>query len=331
VISTLLAAVSTWRIRAVTLGQAGRAARKPVSPNDESRRWLDRFGMPSASLDEDPVLWREVHRRGPSGWGRAIWWLYGVLSVFFTVAAIFVDTYISAGVCAFMVSIGLLMISVTSATALAEERAYVSLDVLLTTLLSTRAIVQGKWWGAFRVVPRLAVLPAVLAISAGLRSGHWVAVMPYAVLIAGLVLAYGAVITSLGLALAAWQPRLSRAVGWSVTAFLAATVIYPTIALLTMRLGPDDAVFLWVSPFFGMLIPMGWLSWVQGHDTFEGLFAMFVWIILTSAVAYALLRATIANFDRLLGRLPERGDSRAHAPKPKSLRVEPIGVASDWD
>ena len=61
----------------------------------------------------------------------------------------------------FQVAVGLLLLSVTAATSLAEERARGSLDLLLSTPLSTRQIVLGKWLGAFRVVPLLVILPAL--------------------------------------------------------------------------------------------------------------------------------------------------------------------------
>ena len=59
------------------------------------------------------------------------------------------------------VAAGLLLLSVSAATSLAEERQRGSLDVLLATPLSTRSIVWGKWWGAFRGVPPLLVLPVL--------------------------------------------------------------------------------------------------------------------------------------------------------------------------
>jgi ABC-type transport system involved in multi-copper enzyme maturation permease subunit len=162
-ISMLLAVVSIWRIRGVTLRQAGRPARNGPPPR---RRGLTCIGPRSVQvslLDRDPVFWRELHRRQPSGWGRLIWKLYAVVSVIFTMLAIFANRDIAPGTAAFMVSIGLLMVSVISATSLAEERAHGSLDLLMTTPLSSRAIVLGKWWGSFRAVPRLAILPGVLA------------------------------------------------------------------------------------------------------------------------------------------------------------------------
>ena len=67
----------------------------------------------------------------------------------------------------FQVSIGLLLLSVSAATSLAEERVRGSLDVLMTTPLSTRQIVLGKWLGTFRLVPLLAVLPALVVLGSG--------------------------------------------------------------------------------------------------------------------------------------------------------------------
>ena len=256
----------------------------------------------------------------PRGWGRAIWRLYGAISMIFSALAIFANKEIAPGTCALMVSIGLLMVSVTSATALAEERAHGSLDLLMTTPLSSRAIVLGKWWGSFRAVPILAVLPGVLALGLGLKRGQGLAAIPFAALIASLVMAYGAVITSLGLAIATWQPRLGRAVAFSVAIYVIVTVVYPAIAITTARLGPRDTTVLWPSPFFGMFLPMGWLAW----DLFMGKGAhivMFVWIAVTVAIAYVILRVTIAVFDRLLGRMRAVRTAIKDEPGPRSLAM----------
>jgi ABC-type Na+ efflux pump permease subunit len=129
---------------------------------------------------------------------------YGVVSVFFTGLAIITDIDIAPMIGAFIVSIGLLMVSVTSSTSLAEERAHGSLDLLMTTPLSSQEILVGKWRGTFRAVPRLAVLPGVLALGCALMRGHGLAAVPFATLIVLLIIAYGAMITSLGLALATW-------------------------------------------------------------------------------------------------------------------------------
>ncbi len=330
-ISTVLTTTSIWQIRAVTLRQASRPVHYSASRADRSGRWFYRFGLPEASKEDSPVLWRELYRREPSSWGRAIWINYGTLSVLFTVVAIFVNRDIGPGVSAFIVSFGLLMVSVHAATVLAEERSHGSLDVLLTTPLSTRSIVLGKWWGAYRPVPRLAVLPGLIAFGAAAAHSYLLAAVVYSVLTTALVLAYGAFFTSLGLAIATWQPRLGRAVGLSVAAYLFVTIIYPALVLSmsAFRPGPDDVLFLWVSPFFGMFIPMGWLSWFHRPSWVGGAVAMFFWVTITAYAASAIRRATIRSFDRLLGRVSETPGHPRHTPKPKSLLRQLIGSHSE--
>ena len=67
---------------------------------------------------------------------------------------------------------------------------------------STRSIVLGKWWGAFRPVPKLAVLPGLIAFGVAVANLGLIAGIFYGMLITALVLAYGAVVTSVGLAIA---------------------------------------------------------------------------------------------------------------------------------
>jgi ABC-type Na+ efflux pump permease subunit len=111
---------------------------------------------------------------------------------------------VAAQVNAWQVAIGLLLLSVSAATTLAEERDRGSLDVIMTTPLTTREIVWGKWWGTFAMVPRLAILPIWVAAGAAMVTDGGMGL----VLMIGLILAYAAAITSLGLAVATWVPRL---------------------------------------------------------------------------------------------------------------------------
>ncbi len=90
--SALLAAAATWRTRAVVIRQADRGE----STRREDRHTGAREGalarlfrlLPSPSLDGNPVLWREWHRRRPSRWSVTVWGLYGVLSGGFSLWAI---------------------------------------------------------------------------------------------------------------------------------------------------------------------------------------------------------------------------------------------------
>ncbi len=270
------------------------------------------------------MLWREVYHRPPSRWGLAIWRLYGTLSVTFALLAIFANTDIAPGTSALIVSIGLLLVAVGAATFLTEERSHGNLDVLLSTPLSTRSIVLGKWWGAFRPVPKIAILPGLIAFGVAVAHRHVEAAVFYGALTTALVLAYGAFFTSLGLAFATWQPHLGRAVGFSVAAYLVVTIIYPAFMIAATRAGPDDVLFLWMSPFFGMLIPLGWICW-SSHSLGGGAVAMLVWVALTASAAGLIRRATVRSFDRLLGRVPEVTGYAQPATKPKSLDPELVG------
>src|SRR5262249_37684373 len=147
--------------------------------------------LPSPSIDGDPVLWREWHRRRPSRWSVAVWGLFGVFASGFSLWAI-VEALagagpsrrdMGAGVGGGQVSAGLLLLSISAAPSLAEERQRGSLDVLLATPLSTRSIVLGKWRGAFRGVAPLAVWPVLIAAALARHTGF----APGPVLIGGLV------------------------------------------------------------------------------------------------------------------------------------------------
>lgn len=94
--------------------------------------------------------------------------------------------------------------SVTAATSLAEERAHGSLDVLLSTPLSTRSILIGKWWGAFRSIRPVIFWAALIGAVLVTVTGRW---LHYALYLA-LVLAYGVAIASIGMALATWVSRI---------------------------------------------------------------------------------------------------------------------------
>jgi hypothetical protein len=178
-LSAALAGVAILRLRAAAARQSGRKEHR-------RRRWGDRlrprrWWWPGPTLDGNPVLWREWHRQRPSWWGRIVWRIYAVLSAVFTAVSIReivrnppFNSELPIFVIGFEVAIGLLLLSVTAATTLAEERVRGSLDVLLATPLPTRSIVWGKWWGTFRSVPALAVLPGLIAGSYALfHHGHW--------------------------------------------------------------------------------------------------------------------------------------------------------------
>jgi ABC-type transport system involved in multi-copper enzyme maturation permease subunit len=221
------------------------------------------------------------------------------------------------------VSAGLLLLSVSAATSLAEERQRGSLDVLLVTPLSTRSIVLGKWWGAFRGVPPLAVLPVLIAATLATHTGF--ALGP--VLIGGLVLAYGAAITSLGLALATWLPRMSRSIGLTAGLYVVVLIAAIPVGTLIFGKGPSGAGFGFASasPFLGVGFSSAVFGGMSGpwHDIGKQAAWLVFWLVAYGLVAFGLLLATLKTFNRCLGRLD---DSSSHEkPFPRLARKPTTG------
>lgn len=305
-VSVVLVAVAAWRIR-------------PSATTERSRSWirlprigldlsLDRF-LPGPSLDYNPVLWREWHRNRPSRWSRAVWWTYGLVAGGFTVWVL-ADQYVRGYrfsepltiTLVLVVGVGLLLLSVSAATVLAEERVRGSLDVLMTTPLSTRSIVLGKWLGGQRRAAWLAVLPAMLAIPPAWTSGRWYG----AFLIVAAVLVEGALIVSLGLWIATMTPRLGRAIGFSVGAYALVAIGWPLmVASLFYVAGGDVAEFLLgFSPLFdvGMLaegIFRGrYADWVFANQAYGT-----VWLLAKAGLAVVIYAIALIGFERRLGRI----------------------------
>ena len=146
------------------------------------------------------------------------------------------------------VSVGLLILSVIAAVSLAEERARGSLDLLMTTMLSTRQIVLGKWLGTYRAVPLFAILPTVVSFGLAYdQPDRWSDVLVLIVYI----FCSGTTITSLGLAMATWLPRVSSAVAATVTIYLAITVGWLFVVMMLESAGEG---LLMVSPFAWTLL-----------------------------------------------------------------------------
>jgi ABC-type transport system involved in multi-copper enzyme maturation permease subunit len=328
--SALLAAAATWRIRAVVIRQAGRgeATRRADHPAGARRGPLARLArlLPSPSLDGNPVLWREWHRRRPSRWSVAVWGLFGVLSGGFSLWVI-VEALnralpgapgIGGVISGVHVSAGLLLLSISAVTSLAEERQRGSLDVLLATPLSTRSIVLGKWWGAFRGVPPLTVLPVLIAAAMATHTGF--ALGP--VLIGGLVVAYGAAITSLGLALATWLPRMDRAIGLTAGLYVVVLIAAVPVGMIFFSNGPNGAGpgLASASPFWGVGFSSAMFGGNAGvgHEIGRHAAWLVLWIVAYGLIAFGLLLATLKTFNRCLGRFD--GPAPGGGPFPRPAR-----------
>lgn len=321
VVSALLAVLT---IRRVTVRQASRPERAR-----RRRRLFRRPRWLGPKLDRNPVVWREWHRQRPSRWVRLVWAVYVGMAVSGTIlVACYSDRGPSAMISALQVSVGLLLVSVSAVTCLSEEGAPGSLDILLATPLATRSIVWGKWRGAFRLVPWLAVLPVINVALVASPESRTLVTPPVAArpavplqtvhssnliylcvpLMAVLVLAYGAAVTSFGLVCATWVRRQGRAIATSVVAYALVTVGW--LALVAAILQHRDAEPLMIaSPFFGpgQLAADSGMSYRRTADGLPETFdATVAWAAGYALAAVVLYLAALATFNRCLGRVPER-------------------------
>jgi hypothetical protein len=242
------------------------------------------------------------------------------------------------------VPFGLLLLTVLAPTSLAEERIRGSLDVLMTTPLSTRSIVWGKWVGTYRTVFLLVILPTLAAVTIaylapplakGMTTAAARARVPMPPLTRfdrvvgpGLVvcemLSYGAAITSLGLALATWIPRLGRAVAANVLVFATVGIGWPIlfeavfwrwfINWLWARWGFQGLFMYWfssgmvvISPFAAAQVTLSALLYHYGSSRGPFWCCAFAWTMLAWTFAGLTYWATLKTFDRYLGRMLETG------------------------
>jgi ABC-type transport system involved in multi-copper enzyme maturation permease subunit len=330
VVSTVIA---VWRMRPVACRGAAEKNRGPwIGWMGRVSRWL-----PGPSLDRNPVLWREWHRSRPSRWMTAIVVLLMgttfVLCVGGAVAFWINGVNIGpravwpiVGICSYMFHMifGLLMIAAIAPTSMAEERQRGSLDLLATTTLSSRAIVVGKWLGTFRLVWPITIGPGLLALAmATARSQHFAfgRGMPPdyyrqftfgarcygAVLVVVTIVAHGALITSVGLALAVWVKRQSRAIALSVGWFILVTAVCPIVISMMMSGGPSprETGFA-LSPvgtcgFLVTLLTQRTYAFSNGVLWRGTLWAAEVFI-----AAMGLLWLTVWTFDACFDRIPDR-------------------------
>ncbi len=167
----LSAILVAWSIRA--LRRAVTESGKPPKAARWRVDWRKVFpSLPNPTLDRNPVLWREWHRDRPSRMTRWVW--AGTLGLGWVLAGfgVYAITKFGAAQANSMMSValgvqvgfGFLMIAASAPTALSEERMRGSLDILLSTPLSTRSIVGAKWRGAFRKLAALLVMPLLASI-----------------------------------------------------------------------------------------------------------------------------------------------------------------------
>ena len=354
-ISALLVLLVIARLRSVIIAGSGRQQKTMRRRFPELKRIFPSW--PSPTLDGNPVMWREWHRGQPSKLGRRLWAV--LLLICWSLVAW--GTYksitdgegqpgrsMSSGY-VLMLMFGMLMLSATAPTALAEERVRGSLDVLMATPLSTRSIVVAKWWGIYRSVLFLALMPLYVAVflacsvldippwAMNVRFGRplfpltiWDRCLAVCFSLADF-LASGALIVSLGLALATWVPRLSRAVALSVIAFFLVGLGWVFLVEILFRQFMNVQTGDWVekygwlrecassiSPIGGPMRPIEMLLGIEFHQRHLIWLGTAIATLIKTVTAGLLLWLTIKTFDRCLGRVPESRSS-ALLPTPRVL------------
>ncbi|MFL5331236.1 MAG: ABC transporter permease [Gemmataceae bacterium] len=315
--SALMALVAAWRLRRVVIAQLGQLARV--------RRgiFFRRRGAPRL-LARSPMNWYERHRKRPSRASRLVWAIFGSgallgtgLSLFHMVASPALFDWLPPLLNCLQVGVGLLLVTVYAVTALADERARGSLDVLMTTPVTTREIVWAKWRSAFSLVPKLVVLPGLIGVVAFLAGGATSSKNPesFRYLALALIvlhpLACGAMLASVGLFCGTWFTKFSRSVGAAVCVYVFITVGGVMLIMVTFGEKEEVMTAAQFSPllfqFFGTLAltqnlpPDFMLCVVNGGLASVGIY-------LTLAIVFYYLTRRI--FDRCMGRTPERGLQR---------------------
>jgi ABC-type transport system involved in multi-copper enzyme maturation permease subunit len=333
VVSGLLLGLATRRIRVVALKHLGHPERKAhrgrFDRYFQQPKWL--ASLLSLSLDGNPVLWREWYRSRPSRFLRLVWLFYSVFGVLWVALSVYSITQSLANwellaiANMFQVSVGLLLLSVSAATSLAEERVRGSLDVLLSTPMSSQSILAGKWWGTFRQSVYVLAWPATVGGLLAAESGRWLSYL----LLLGLILAYAAVITSLGLALATWVRHLGRAVALCVSAYVVFSIGWLLIVAFFLTTDQMRLLFMLGSPPYGALSATFVVSPHTGPDLDNASanairLGALVWIIVDVSIASLLFMVTLATFDHCLGRISENASGLVpYRPKNSTKALEP--------
>ncbi len=335
--SMVLTIVAVRRTRPV-------ACRGSAEQSQEARiRWIGRLmrWLPGPSLDGNPVLWREWHRSRPSRWMTAI----VVLLMGTTFALCIVGgvgcwkngvaigpraasqaVWPIVGMFSYMLHIilGLLMLAAIAPTSMAEERQRGSLDLLAATALSTRDIVIGKWLGTFRLVWPMTIGPGLLALAMATARSSTFAFGPGmhpdyyrritlgarcygVVLVVATILAHGALITSVGLALAVWVKRQSRAIAISVGWFILVTAVWPiAVGMIGAGRPRSSETLIALSPVItceqvAELLQFRTVAFARGIF-WSGTF----WAVEAFVLAMGLLWLTVRTFDGCFGRIPDQ-------------------------
>ncbi|WP_422923611.1 ABC transporter permease [Singulisphaera sp. PoT] len=336
-LATALTALSILKLRGAAVAHESRVAKREKRDWPRIRRYFP--ALPGPSLDGNPVLWREWHRNRPSRLNRLVWGLLFLgtwgLAIMGGYEIHRIGFPLGPGTLplAMMIQVafGFLILSSIAPTALAEERVRGSLDVLLATPLSTRTIVMAKWWGVYRLVLLLLPLPLLthllyattlppLPAWATPGTAHplslwdrWIGAM----LGPADLLASGALLTSLGIAIALYVRQVGRAVLSSVLVFITISIVwivvwgflFSTIRRTMINFQGNQrwllTTMMSLSPIAGPINSIDTLAFNPYEERSPVWVGMIIVVFLKGLAGYLLLNLVIANFDRRMERMPE--------------------------
>ena len=142
-------------------------------------------------------------------------------------------------------------------------------------------------------------VPTVLNGTLAVRSGHW-ATVPLTV---GYVLACGASVTSLGLALAVWVRSLPRAITIGVVVYCLVTVGWVALALTLLPHNTKGEQVACLSPFFGAAGTTYEASGDAARNNSRAFGAVAAWAAVHLLAAATLYGLALRTFNRCLGRI----------------------------
>jgi hypothetical protein len=128
-------------------------------------------------------------------------------------------------------------------------------------------------------------------------------------LLVSTLVANGAAIVSVGLLLATWVRRQSRAIAISVSVFVLTAIGWPILVMVLARGGGPSSVASGVaalSPIWSAGSMADCLS-IRMPDARQFFGWLVFWNLVVGAVAFVVLELTVRTFDRSFSRVPETG------------------------
>src|SRR5205823_3753875 len=125
------------------------------------------------------------------------------------------------------------------------------------------------------------------------------------------VLSYGAAVTSLGLALATWVPRVDRALVLSAAVSVLVTVAVVPLSFFLFQDQRLGLAMASASPLLGVGALTSVMATASTAEWPRYVAAALFWSLVYVGLALGLLWATIASFDRCLGRIATRSAKAA--------------------